>query len=122
MYRILGNSWTPRSAYFLLRGGGDGRDHLYHRVIFPSNQSSQFIVDTGSPVTFMPLTELWRLGISHKLQHTSATIKGVSGHKHVVLGALPVDLKDSRNTKAVRINMVVTEQGSKVLGLDGLRP
>ena len=63
-----------------------------------------FVVDTGSPTTFLPKKRL-RMLPDIKLQATRTTIKSMSGAIHPVLTTT-----DSRDTPR-----------SKVLSIDGLR-
>ena len=53
--------------------------HLYEDVIFESGQTKKFILDTGSPVSFMPLNTANDLGY-RKLQPSTTKIQGVTGN------------------------------------------
>ncbi len=99
-----------------------GSSHLYHKVIFDSGTAMQFIIDTGSPISFMSVKDLRRIGLEQdQLQSTRATIKGVSGHDHPVLGQVTASLLDDYAPRTVKINLLITKTGPRVLGLDGLR-
>ena len=95
--------------------------HLYHTVVFQSGAKKNFIVDTGSPITFLPLRDLQPLGIKKSaIQPSSTKIKGVSGHNLPVLGEVQ-QLARSVPGAQVPLNLIITKQGPAVLGLDGLR-
>ena len=93
--------------------------HLYQKVTFDNGQTSDFVIDTGSPVNFMSKSELQRLQLNAKLQRTSSTITGVSGHKLPVVGQIQTCVTvDDRTTS---IPILITKSGPNVLGLEGLR-
>lgn len=99
-----------------------GKDqHLYHKVSVGS-RSTDFIVDTGSPVSFLSRDSLseW-LPTGFELKRTSATISGVTGHNLTVLGEVRINAKDEYSTDAVPLDLLITDRGPSVLGLDGLR-
>lgn len=97
------------------------RDHLYH-TISVGDRSKAFIVDTGSPVSFLARSELseW-LPDRRVLKPTKATIAGVTGHNLQVLGEVRVEARDVGQQNSVPVNFLVTDRGPPVLGLDGLR-
>ena len=95
-------------------------DHLYH-TISVGDRSKAFIIDTGSPVSFLARSELseW-LPDRNVLEPTKATIAGVTGHNLKVLGEVRVEAMDA-GQRTVPVNFLVTDRGPPVLGLDGLR-
>ena len=57
-------------------------EHIYRAVTFNNGETKQFVVDTGSPISFLPLKDFYNLGFSKEvLQPSTAVIKGVSGHE-----------------------------------------
>lgn len=92
--------------------------HLYQQVQFTNGMTSQFIVDTGSPITFMSNSEYLRLHLQ-PLHSTTTTIKGVSGHQLPVIGKVHAMINKGNTTATLPI--YVTNVGPTVLGLDGLR-
>ena len=64
-------------------------NQLFHKVCFDTGRSKAFILDTGSPITFLPLADLLALGYSKDaLRRTTTTIRGVTGHSLTVHGQL----------------------------------
>ncbi len=96
--------------------------HLFHTLRFKNGQTHDFIVDTGSPISFMPLAEFHKLGFKDtQLCSTSATIKGVSGQSLPVVGQSTMFLHSDQSKQSALIDFVITKSGPSVLGLDGLR-
>ncbi len=61
--------------------------HIYHQIFFENGKSRQFILDTGSPISFMPRKEIQAIGFkASDKRNTSTTIRGISGHQHPVHG------------------------------------
>ena len=60
--------------------------HLYHAITFSSGKSLDFIVDTGSPVSFLPISKFQALGLQVEVQQSAANINGGSGHSLPVYG------------------------------------
>ena len=62
--------------------------HLIHDMAFDNGKICPFIIDTGSPINFMPLLkfEELQLGCKADLQRTDTTIRGVSGQTLPVIG------------------------------------
>ena len=108
----------------LVAGKVTGGQHLYYKVTARSGRSINFIVDTGSPVSFLPRMALdeW-LGTDYELRKTNATISGVTGHNLAVLGGIQINARGENGgaADAVSLDLLVTEHGPSVLGLDGLR-
>ena len=78
-------------------------------------------MDTGSPVTFVPLTHFTSLGFDKaSLRTSNTTNKGVSGHNLAVLGKFRPRVRTAGGS-IVDLDVLVTEEGPAVLGLDGLR-
>ena len=97
-------------------------EHLYYTILFNSGRSKKFILDTGSPITFLSINELKALGFdANSIRPTTTTIKGVSGHSLTVLGQFPTRVRSKDNKNEVCLNLLVTSEGPAVLGLDGLR-
>ena len=95
--------------------------HIHQKVLFDTGKSKQFILDTGSPVTFMNISDFKALGFSeYSLRHSSRSIKGVTGHSLNVLGQFNTNVRSIHGSKAA-INLLITSDGPAVLGLDGLR-
>jgi hypothetical protein len=95
--------------------------HLMQSLMFENGKEHQFILDTGSPVNFMPVDVMEQLKLADRchLVKTTRSIIGVSGHKLPVLGklSLPVHVEDKRCS----LEFLITKKGPSVLGLDGLR-
>ena len=98
---------------------GENR-HLIQSLKFPNGSTADFIIDTGSPVSFMALKNLRRVIKEPDLQSTSTTITSVTGHQLPVLGKITVEVKQTSQSPAL-LQLLVTETGPSVLGLDGLR-
>ena len=100
----------------------DSRTHLLHRLTFESGRSSDFIVDTGSPISFMPFDRFKQVAhTSAQLDLSEQTIRGVSGHSLPVKGQASLQVTDQQNDNPQPLTFVITERGPNVLGLDGLR-
>ena len=94
--------------------------HLYKAVTFSNGRSKNFILDTGSPISFLPISEFYQLGFSKRaIQSTSTKITGVSGCELPVVGQFQADVRIGDSNS--RINLVITKSGPTVLGLDSLR-
>ena len=91
--------------------------HLIHHMTFENGNTFPFIIDTGSPINFMPLSKFEELQLGRKedLQRTNTTIRGVSGQH------LPVIGKTDIPTDGTSVTFFVTKSGPCILGLDGLR-
>jgi len=96
-----------------------GSNHLYHQVKFGQGRVAKFVVDTGSPVTFMSESSLLEMVPKAEIQPSSMVIKGVSGHNLPVRGETTVDVCGESGKGKLRL--LVTSHGPSVLGLDGLR-
>ena len=100
----------------------DQANHLYHSVIFETGNAMDLIIDTGSPITFLPLKDFKALGYKEKAIHpTYTTIRGVSGHPLSVVGQFETTIRSKENDAVSRLKLLVTAEGPAVLGLDGLR-
>ena len=99
---------------------GNGQ-HLYHTV-YVGGRSTDFIIDTGSPVSFLARDALseW-LSTGFELKRTKATISGVTGHNLTVLGQVQVNANNANSTSTVPLDLLITDRGPSILGLDGLR-
>ena len=97
-----------------------GGHHIYHEVTFSRGHKLDFVVDTGSPITFLPKCELLRAEPTVRIQPTNTTITSVSGHPLPVLGETTVMVK-GETSDTTQLKMIVTQEGPTVLGLDGLR-
>lgn len=91
--------------------------HLYEDVIFESGSIKKFILDTGSPVSFLPLNTANDLG-HRKLQPSKTKIQGVTGNSLNVLGQFTAFVRVKENSS--KITFIVTDSGPLVLGLDAL--
>jgi len=101
--------------------GKKTRDRLYHKVVFGNGKERELIIDTGSPVSLMPLRDFRALGFQvNALRPTLTTVKGVSGHSLTIEGELDTTARAS-NGQTVPLKMIVTRDGPSILGLDGLR-
>ena len=97
-------------------------------MVFQNGSKKDFIVDTGSPITFLPIRDLQQLGIKKStIQPSSTEIEGVSGHTLPVIGEV-CQLIQSVPGAPVHLNLVITNllgldqpNNPAVLGLDGLR-
>ena len=78
------------------------------------------MVDTGSPIIFLPRSELLRVEPTAQVQPTRTSITSVSGHTLPVLGEADIKVKGESSGPA-QLKMIVTQGGPPVLGLDGLR-
>ena len=109
---------SPETIYHVL--SLSSTQHLFQRLTFPNGKSADFILDTGSPINFMPVSVLTNLHFNDKeLQPSSVIIKGVAGDELPVLGEC--DLNVRYNASCVSIHFVVTAHGPMVLGLKGIR-
>ena len=99
----------------------DSRTHLFHQLTFSSGQAANFIVDTGSPISFMPYDEFKKVANSIQMESSIQTIKGVSGHNLPVKGEVSLQVTDKNSNKPLPLTFVITEKGPNILGLDGLR-
>ena len=99
----------------------DSRSHLHHRLTFSTGKTADFIVDTGSPVSFIPFEKYKQLDILKPLSSTQQTIRGVSGHDLPVKGQTTLHVSDEKTSMPLPLNFIITERGPTVLGLDGLR-
>jgi len=99
----------------------DSTLHIHEELNFDNGTSHQFILDTGSPINFMPirLLETLKLGNKQSLSSTSVKIRGVSGHKLHVYGKCLLNVL--KNGGKVSLNFYITAEGPSVLGPDGLR-
>ena len=95
--------------------------HLYHPVTFASGKTINFIIDTGSPISFLPASTFENIGLGVQIQPSSANINGVSGHSLPVQGQIRVPVQDSKSTNPIPITFIITKSGPSILGLDGLR-
>ena len=97
------------------------RDYYLHQCLtFPNGKQLDFIVDTGSPVTFLPLRTFQQLGFNtSSLNKSSTTLKCISGHELPVVGKITTKVKTSSHKSDV--TFIVAKEGPSVLGLDGLR-
>ena len=95
----------------------DSKSHLIYTLKFENGKTCPFIIDTGSPVNFMPLHKFQdlQLGNEKDLQRTDTTIRGVSGQQLPVIGKADV----RANGKSV--TFFITRFGPFILGLNGLR-
>lgn len=95
-------------------------EHLYHTVVFSNGRRKDFIIDTGSPISILPLNEFKRLGFKDDtIRKCSTVIKGVSGHSLTVVGEFNTTARSDNGP--IPLTFVLTEAGPSVLGLDGLR-
>ena len=110
----------PDEDYTTLAVGVKG-EHIYHSITV-QGRSADFIVDTGSPVSFMA-QESFKEWLPSRcgLQSTSASITGVTGHNLRVVGQIQLQAMDDHSTEPVPINLLITDRGPAVLGLDSLR-
>lgn len=99
----------------------DSRTHLLHKLTFSSGRSSDFIVDTGSPVSFLPQDKFKALNLTAPIHTSEQTIRGVSGHTLPVKGQAVLQVTDKNSHHPLSLNFIITERGPCVLGLDGLR-
>ena len=95
-------------------------DHIHERLTFSTGRSDDFIVDTGSPINFMPINRFKEMGyLRSDLRPTNAVIRGVSGHNLPVLGESMCDIL--QGTQVCSTKFIITSEGPSVLGLEGLR-
>ena len=88
----------------------DSNLHLFHTLRYKNGQTWEFIVDTGSPATFMSLTEFHKLGFNRKQLHaTSATIRGVSGHPFPVVGQSTIVVHRDQSNHTSAIKFIITK-------------
>jgi transposase InsO family protein len=98
-----------------------GESHLFQGVRFlQTGNEVDFIIDTGSPVSFLPISKVRALGFKdQQIRPTDTTIRGVSGHQLSVLGCIQTPVSAERIR--AKLQFLITEEGPCVLGLDGLR-
>lgn len=115
--------WDPTSVDIQsLILNSDASQHLTHQLHFKSSQTAAFIVDTESPISFLPLRQLCICPASTTaLQTTQKTIRGVSGHTLPVNGEITLPITDSSNPAPKNITFIKSDRGPSVLGLDALR-
>lgn len=95
--------------------------HLQHRVRFANGSELDFIIDTGSPVSLLPFRDAQRCNLVVFMQPSTATIRGVSGHAHQVLGEVTLSVKSAITKHCATVRFIITTDGPRLLGLDGLR-
>jgi len=96
------------------------KSHLYKTITFENGQTKEFVLDTGSPISFIPISVFYQLGFSRRnLQPTSTTITGVSGHSLPVVGQFKAMVR--LDNVCSDIDLIITKSGPSVLGLDALR-
>ena len=93
--------------------------HVTEVLQFESGQKYKFIVDTGSPITFFPISMLRKLAPGAVVKQTSVRIVGVTGHSLPVVGECI--LMVTNQSQATDIRFVLTTKGFAVLGLDGIK-
>lgn len=105
----------------LLVGNSESASHLTQRLTFSSGLSTEFIVDTGSPISFLSFNQFQKVCTTNQLRPTDQRIQGVSGHSLPVKGEAQVLVKCHESDQSTPLSLVITERGPSVLGLDGLR-
>jgi hypothetical protein len=76
----------------------------------------------GSPISFLPESQLNVIGFRKNLRPITTTIKGVSGHSLPVLGQIFGKVRRSERTRVrTRDLHSSSPKQARVLGLDGLR-
>lgn len=94
--------------------------HLYHNIVFCNGKNKDFIMDTGSPITFLPIQDFKAMGFDQsEIRNSKTTIRGVSGDSLAVLGEFFPMVKTAQGD--IPLKVVITVDGPSVLGLDGLR-
>ena len=96
-------------------------EHIYHSITV-RGRSADFIVDTGSPISFMAC-DAFKAWLPRRLpiRPTTASITGVTGHNLRVIGEVQLQVTDFNSTQPVLLQLRITDRGPAVLGLDGLR-
>lgn len=96
--------------------------HLYHTVTFNNGSTASFIIDTGSPVTFMPRSVFQTLQLNCPLTPASSSITGITGHSLHIVGQILASVHaDGSMNNQVNLPIIITDTGPTILGLDGLR-
>lgn len=96
-----------------------GSQHIHEEITFTNGKVRKFIVDTGSPISFMSLSELRTIHADVKLKPTTTSICGVTGNNLRVLGKCNFNVSSRGHT--ANVTFLVTQTGPSVLGLDGLQ-
>ena len=113
---------TPSSEVLVLTTSKQTSSHMFQEVVFESGKSANLIVDTGSPVSLLPIQQFRCLGFKEEdLRPSNNSIVGVSGHSLGVLGQLTTRVRKPGSDQSTVHDFTVTEKGPMVLGLDGLR-
>ena len=95
--------------------------HLHQDLLFDTGRRKPFILDTGSPVTFLPKQEFQALGFKDTcIRPSTTTIRGVSGHSLQVLGQFRTRVR-TEDGNGAWLTILITSGGPTVLGLDGLK-
>lgn len=72
------------------------RADLQRENFFDNGRSRQFILDTGSPVTFLPRQELLSVGFKDTcIQLSTTKLRGVLGHSLQVLGQIRTRIRST---------------------------
>ena len=98
-----------------------GLQHYIHKtIIFDSGEHAEFIVDTGSSESVIPIQTLNRVAPGSSVKPTGVQLRGVTGHILPLLGEATLRVQDENRT-SIPIRFLVSSNSPSILGLKALR-
>ena len=95
-------------------------DHIRRKLCNSNGHSLEFILDTGSLESLIPMKELRQFAPSARIQPTTISIKGITGHFVPIIGSCVIMIRKD-DMKTVPLSFVVTKFGPAILGLKAMQ-
>ncbi|VDP89957.1 unnamed protein product, partial [Echinostoma caproni] len=90
------------------------------RLFSSTGHSLHFILDTSSVESLISVHDLKLFARDAKLQPSTVTINGITGHSLPVIGSCEISVSDE-HSKTVTCTFIVTKSGPSILGLKAMQ-
>ena len=116
--QVLATTLERIQSYIMSNNQND--DRIIETLTFFNGRSSDFILDTGSPVSIMSLQKFIELGNDpNSIKNSNTRISGISNHQVQVLGEANLQVV-ARDT-LINAKFYIINDGPSVIGLRDLR-
>ncbi|MBM6549378.1 hypothetical protein, partial [Streptococcus dysgalactiae] len=108
------------SSIYVMQLTSGAQQFIYKYITFDSGESAEFIVDTGSSESVIPLQLLNKVAPDANLSYTKVQLRGVTGHRLPLLGETTLSVKEQHQL-LLPVRFLVSTNSPAILGLNALR-
>jgi hypothetical protein len=115
----VANDDSSSEPILTLHLSGDKQKFITNTLVFKSGTQADFIVDTGSNESIIPLQLLNRVAPGTTVTTTNIKLHGVTGHQLDLVGECFLEVR--QDSEFVRLKFLISKTSPAILGLQSLK-